>query len=535
MGGTMSSLLGGFADSVQNVPHRTALHLNGQRWTYQQLSGQSGRIAGAIAEGGLSQHRLVGLMASESLTAYAGVLAILAAGRGFVPIDPAYPPRQIEAIVDHAGIDTLVVGVEALDRLDNLLHSVRRPLAIIAPEADGQLRGLTARHRRHRYQTASDMPARCWPVVSTTAPQSTAYLSYTSGSTGVRRGVPVSHANVCAYLDAVDERFSVTPEDRCSHTFPLTFDLSIHDMFTTWSNGAALVAWSSSRQMTPAQFIRRHRLTRWFSVPTMAMAMKRRGELGDNNLGSLRRTLFCGEPLPASVATAWSQAAPDSSIINLYGPTEATIAVTSHRFRPGDVEQYRRGVVSLGEPFDDQTVCVVDDAGRPVGPGGRGELWISGPQVTDGYWSSPEETSRHFVERAVDGPARTWFRTGDCVERDEQGRLHFVGRLDEQIKLGGHHVELPEVDRVLRQACGHELACAVGWPRDDTGVYGLVGLVATDEPIDDCRLLADCRRKLPHSMVPDRLIGIDELPTNHRGKLDRQAMQQLLEHREVLT
>ncbi len=529
----MASLLRGFADTIEQSPQRRALELGDRRLTYGQLGRHVGRIATAIAERGLSQDRVVGVLARESLTAYAGVPATFVAGRGLVALDPTHPPARIADLVDDSRLDTLVVGPEALDRLEYLLDVVDRPLALIAPEVD-DLRGIATRHPRHRYHPRGDLPDPCRPVVADLPPDAVAYLSYTSGTTGTPRGVPVTHRNLRSYLATVDRRFPLGPDDRCSHTFPLTFDLSIHDLLTTWNAGACLVAWPMSMRTEPARFIEQNRLTRWFSVPTVATGMKRLGALTERRFSSLETTLFCGEPLPASLAQSWHKAAPNSAVYNLYGPTEATIAVSAHRFDSTADHRWRRGVVPLGEVFDDHRVRIVDRDGEPVDSGDTGQLLVAGPQVTDGYWQARDATAERY-DGAFDGDRTTWFRTGDLVECDDDGRLYFVGRLDEMVKLRGHHVALPEVDRILRRACGHEMAAAVGWPRDSTGVYGLVGLVATDDPVDPRPILARCRRHLPNPMVPDRIVGLSELPTNRRGKLDRRAMQRLLHNREVTT
>ncbi len=534
----MASLLQGFAESARRHPDRTALHLGQRRFSYAQLAARAGAIADAIATGGLSRRGLVGLLASQELTAYTGTLAILGARKGIVPIDPDHPPARILATVRHAGVDTLVVGEGAVDRLEPLLDAIDRPLSIIAPEVP-PLRGLAARHRRHRYTTAADLRGRTgslhledqWKDVS---PAATAYLLYTSGTTQTPRAVPISHDRALRYLRTMEPRLQIEPDDRCSHTFALTFDLSIHDLFTTWSAGATLVPWTPSRGMDPARFINEYRLTRWFSVPTLAMTMERMGELRPERFRSLRTSLFCGEALSTQVARSWSEAAPQSELYNLYGPTEATIAVSCHRVGAEEfARSNRRETVCLGRIFDGHRAMIVGDDGRRTDPGEPGELWLAGPQVCEGYWQAPQATEQRFAPRH-EGRG-SWFRTGDRVWRDRKGRLHFLGRIDDHVKLRGHHVDLLEVDRALQQACGHSMACAVAWPLDGPRVQGLVGFVAChgDDPIEEHHLLASCRRILPNALVPDRLVALPTLPTNGCGKLDRRAMQRLLQQREV--
>lgn len=530
----MASLLRGFAEAVDRHSHRTAVLLEDRRLSYRQLARRGRAIADAIVDSGLSRQPLVGLLCAHGLTVYSGVVGILGAGRGVVPIDPGDPPARIYATIRHAELDTVVVGPDAVDRLEVLLSRVDRPLSIIAPET-GPLRGVAARHRRHRYTTEIDLDDDGPPLlIDDIRPSSVAYLLYTSGTTNAPRAVAITHRQARAYLKVARRRFSLEAGERCSHTFPPHFDLSIHDLFCTWTQGATLVPWPRRNDVNPAMFINRHRLTRWASVPAVAMAMEKMGELAPNRFPGLRTTLFGGEALPVSVARAWQMAAPNSSIINMYGPTEATIAVASHHVRPGQQPiRSRRSTVCLGRLFNDHRAIVVDGDGRPVDAGQPGELLVTGPQLADGYWGAEEATARRFVRPA--DRRGLWFRTGDRVERDRQGRLYFLGRLDHRIKVRGHHVDLGEVDHALRGACGHSMACVVGWPRTDTRVDGLVGFVAVDddETLDEPRLLAGCRRVLPAPVVPDRIIGLRRLPTNGCGKLDRRAMQRLLEQREV--
>ncbi len=520
------------AACVQRYPDRTALHLGSRRISYAELWSRAQSIADAITDGGLSKHRFVGLLASRELSAYTGVLAIMGTRRAVVPIDPDDPPARIHQWMRHAGLDTLVVGASAVDRIESLLRRTERPLSIIAPDAD-PLRELSARYPRHRYTTCVDLAGRRSPLlIDQIEEDDPAYLVRTSGSSAEPRGVAVSHGRLQHYLEAAEKRHPLSHRDRCSHTFPLSFDLSFHDLFTTWSAGATLVAWRPQKGIEPARLINEHRLTRWFSVPQVAMTMERMAELVPGRFPHLRRSLFCGEALPDGVARAWAKAAPQSAIYNLYGPAETTIAISDHHYRTDQPSRTcRRSTVCLGRIFEGHRAMIVGADGRRTGVDEPGELWLAGPQVCQGYWD--EGKDERFVER--DEGRGTWFRTGDLVERDSQGRLHFLGRTDHRIKIGGHHVDLLEVDRALQNACGHSQACTVAWPRDATRVYGLVGFVACsdDDDFDERHILARCRRVLSRPMVPHRIVALPQLPTNGHGKLDRRAMQHLLRQREV--
>ena len=171
------------------------------------------------------------------------------------------------------------------------------------------------------------------PPPSDAAP---AYLLFTSGSTGEPKGVAVTNANLCAYLDFVCPTYGYGPDDRHSQTFELTFDLSVHDMMCAWTTGGALAPIAGSDLLSSARIVNREQITCWFSVPALGLMMQRSRALESEPLRSLRVSLFCGEPLPASLAAQWQRAAPNSIVDNLYGPTEATIAFTRYRWDAND-------------------------------------------------------------------------------------------------------------------------------------------------------------------------------------------------------
>jgi amino acid adenylation domain-containing protein len=366
-------------------------------------------------------------------------------------------------------------------------------------------------------------PARGYTPVEAD-PDSTAYLLFTSGSTGSPKGVGVAHRNATPFIEEMVRRYGIGPDDRLSQTFDLTFDLSVFDMFVAWSAGACLCCPTGAELMAPGRFIRDSGLTVWFSVPSTAIFMRKLRMLKPDSYPGLRLSLFCGEPLPGDVARAFREAAPNATLENLYGPTEATIACTLYRWSDEDSPaECVHGVVPIGEPIGAMRTLVVDDRLVEVEPGGEGELLVTGAQVTPGYWQDPERTAAAFV--VPPGRDEIHYRTGDRVRRpvrDGEPLVH-LGRLDHQLKVLGHRVELGEIEAVLREESGVDAAIAAGWPQTAAGAAGIVAFLG-DTDVDVSSLRDAMATRLPEYMVPRRIELLDELPLNANGKFDRRAL-----------
>jgi non-ribosomal peptide synthetase component F len=236
-------------------------------------------------------------------------------------------------------------------QLDHILPS-EQPLTVVLPDQPDTA-DLSARHRMHRFIGAAELESQLvnWQEIPA-AEDSIAYLLFTSGSTGVPKGVKVSHANVVHFVRSAVSRYGITETDRFSQNFDLTFDVSAFDMFVAWERGACVCCPSQKTLLNPASFIRSAGLTIWFSVPSLASMMTRLGALKPEVFPSLRWSLFCGEPLPQEIAMGWAAAAPNSTVENLYGPTEATIACSAYRWDPERSPlACDRGIVPIGHPL----------------------------------------------------------------------------------------------------------------------------------------------------------------------------------------
>src|SRR5215831_151528 len=409
-------LIEGFLRSAERFPDRNALVVKGQAYSYQTLLAEVSRLAQAINAFEPETRELAAVFAYRSLTAYSGVLGALACGKGYVPLNPKFPIDRSRKMLLLSGCRVLIVGSEAVPQLEQLLDGVDTAFTIVLPDAPDQV-GLALPQSKHRFVTASELPSPKSLAEPNVSQDAVAYILFTSGSTGQPKGVPISHANVLSYIRYTCDRYEVNEQDRFSQEFDQTFDLSVHDMFVCWERGACLFSVPERSMMAPAKFIRDNGLTMWFSVPSVIGALSKLGLLKPNCFPSLRLSLFCGEPLPATCAQAWQEAAPNSILENLYGPTEATIAISNYRWDVGrSLQGCVNGIVPIGWIFEGQRSCVIDQLRRVVSTGEAGELCLSGSQVTTGYWGNSEKSREQFVHLS-EGDESLWYRTGDLVKR----------------------------------------------------------------------------------------------------------------------
>jgi len=520
-------LWSGFIKSADRVPERPAIDANGEV-SYAELAERAKRLAATI------QHELrvtegvplTAVFAYRSQTAFAGVLGALLAGHGYVPLNRTFPVDRTRLMLQRSRCRSLVVDNGSEPQLETVLAGVESQLTIICPER-ADVSELAAKFPTHRIVGADDLrPSEEWKAAKV-ASDAIAYLLFTSGSTGQPKGVMVSNSNVQHYVDYVTKRYGFSSEDRFSQTFDMTFDLSAHDMFVAWQNGACVCCPTAKQLIKPGAFINDARLTVWFSVPSTAVFMRRFGVLKPGMYPRLRLTLFCGEALPVEVAQQWALAAPNSIIENIYGPTELTIACTAYRWdestSPAESEQ---GVVPIGNPFDRMRALIVDDELHEVPEGRDGELVMTGPQLSLGYWEDEEKTRKAFIK--LPGGNGTYYRTGDRVRRPApENPMVYLGRLDSQVKVLGHRVELGEIEAAIRETAQIDGVVAVGWPISPAGVDGIEVFLQTDA-FDTRPLLDTLKSRLPVYMMPRNIRLLSHFPLNANGKYDRGALLKLL-------
>jgi acyl-coenzyme A synthetase/AMP-(fatty) acid ligase len=271
--------------------------------------------------------------------------------------------------------------------------------------------------------------------------------------------------------------------------------------------------------MGAVKFVNSNKITVWYSVPSLAGRLTQIKSLAANTLPTLRITLFGGEQLPAAIVDAWRLAAPNSIIENFYGPTEVTVFCLAQRVGTPTPLSPGRDVVSIGTPLPCSEAAILDSNGDLVTSGVAGELAIAGAQLATGYLDADELTAGRFP--VIRG--KRWYLTGDLACEGLDGNFHHLGRIDNQVKVLGHRIELEELDSCLRTAANASSVAVVAWPFLNGTAQGLVGFVAAPT-VNSHAVIDAMSQRLPTYAVPARLIAVNELPHSSSGKIDRKAL-----------
>jgi amino acid adenylation domain-containing protein len=490
--------------------------------TFGALSRSSNQVAHLLRGTGCERGDRVCVLMDRSIEAVLALLGALKAGCSYVPLDPAAPVARTGQIVAAVEPSAVIFGGSATGQIRKLrqlgaISSQTRLLTL--EELDGELPAGTLGPSDVADQEPGSLPA-------TGSGGDAAYIMFTSGSTGVPKGAVISHDNVRAFVDWAAGYFGFRPGERHSWQPPLHFDLSVLDVFGGLAGGAE-VHIVPPGLLLPRQiidFIDRHHLTQWFSVPS-AMAYASRSRPHPGQLSGLRRVLWCGEVMPTGVLRDWMERAPNARFTNLYGPTET--AVASSYFTIRAMPAAEDPPAPLGDACAGEEILVLDQAQNPTRVGEIGEIYIAGAGVGRGYWNDAERTAAAFLPDPR--PARSGeviYRTGDLGRVDGEGLVSFVGRRDTQIKSRGHRIELGEIEAALTRL--PEVGESAVIPLELGGFEGTaIGCALSPRPGREFALATvrqQLGERLPSYMIPTRWQVSDELPKNGNGKIDRRRL-----------
>lgn len=524
-------------NQAEKRPDAVAVVLNEERMTYGEVEVLSNQLSRMLRETGCKRGDRICLLMPKSPRSIAAILGIYKADCIFVPLDPSSPATRLTKIVESCENGYVLGAGPVVGLLDDVLLQARSGAPILVgwmelerPEG----KNFKAEFVLSDVQNCSEVP-----LAYQNSRYDPAHILFTSGSTGVPKGVVITHDNVIHFVEWTKKYFGIDESDRNSGHSPLHFDLSTFDVFGTFAAGAELHIVPLELNLLPnklADFIRSSELTQWFSVPSVLNYMAKFDVVRFNDFPSLRRLLWCGEVFPTPPLIYWMKRLPHVVFTNLYGPTEATIA--SSYYTVPQCPEHERAEIPIGTPCEGEELLVLDEQLRPLPEGEIGDLYIRGVGLSPGYWRDPEKTRAVFLPnpRSSD-PSDRIYKTGDLAKLSSGGLVYFLGRADSQIKSRGYRIELGEIEVALNAMdCLRECAIVSIQTEGFEGATICCAYVSFPErDVTPVLLRKELSKALPNYMIPSRWMAFDKLPKNANGKIDRRKLKEEFQHHEAAT
>jgi amino acid adenylation domain-containing protein len=523
-----------FEQHAARYPEHLAVQFENQTLTYAQLDERANRLARYLLVRGIRTESLVGLCVERGLEMVTGILAVMKAGAAWLPLDPRYPRERLQFMLTDSGADIVLTQqslcefVAALSAKVNLI-SIDSEWSEIAKESLAK------------------------PEVQVT-PHHLAYVIYTSGSTGKPKGVQLEHYGLVNLAEQQRRAFNITSQSRVLQFSPLSFDASVWECWMALGNGACLVLAPQERLTNGEELVK---LMEESHISIVTLPPSVLSALRAEALPKLRTIVAAGEACSADLVQKWSQG---RQFVNAYGPTETTVCATMGECTVDDA-------ITIGRPIGHAQVYVLDRQRQPVPVGVCGELYVGGAGLARGYLHREELTAEKFIrvrgsefrvrstgsgqqvavsgqpdarteqqgERAKNANERSapnaelssdyrLYRTGDIVRWRRDGRLEYIGRLDEQVKVRGHRIELGEIEAALRAHPSVQDAAVV--TQEASGDKRLVAYVVAEpeQQILTTELRSFLSEHLPDYMIPAVMVVMEALPLTPSGKVDRKAL-----------
>ena len=513
---------------AERRPDACAVVFQDQRITYGALEAASNQLARALQRAGCTRGDRVALLVPKSPQALIAMFAALKADCMYVPLDTASPAARLTRILQVCENRCILAVQSSAALLNEIIKSESFAKGTRIGWLDGGTSleaGMQAQFSCQDVQSFSESA-----VTSVNEAADGAHILFTSGSTGVPKGVVITHANVIHFVSWAIRYFGMDPSDRISGHPPLHFDLSTFDIYGTIATGAQIHLLPPELSVLPhrlADFIRDSQLTQWFSVPSILHHMAKFDSVRRNDFPALKRLLWCGEKFPTPALMYWMRRLPHATFVNLYGPTEATIA--SSYYRVPRCPEDDTAEIPIGDACEGEKLLVLDEQLRQVAPGEIGDLYIGGVGLSPGYWRDPDKTSQAFrPDPYSPNPADRIYRTGDLAKIGSDGLIYLVGRSDTQIKSRGYRIELGEIETAVHAVPGIQDAAVVAV--DGAGFEGATICCAyVPSPgfdVPPVTLKKHLTRAIPHYMLPVRWMVLDRMPLNGNGKTARPLLKE---------
>ena len=490
-------------DSFSKNAIKNALCINDEFYTYKDLSDCVLNIRRFIQKRINPNEKLIGLVANDDLETYATIFALWLESKAYIPISPTAPKeRNIEIL-------NLTESNFVFDSTVKSLYS-----------NDFQVLNISSNYNELQNYSLKD---------TTYIENHIAYILFTSGSTGKPKGIPISFKNLNALLVTLsnDEEYSLNNSDRCLQMYDLTFDASLTAFMPAFLAGSCsyTVPSNSIKYFHIFKLIEKHKLTVLKMVPSIVYYL--RPYFSEIKADSVRYCVFGGGKLYGDILKEWMECIPNSKVYNHYGPTECTVCSTYYTYKSDNKNKLHNGVLSIGKTLAGIDFLIVNDENKEVKTNEKGELCLSGDQLTEGYWKNEKLNDVVFFnKKSENGLLKRFYKTGDLCFEDRDGYIMYVERKDFQVKIRGYRVELGEIEYHIKSMITKNNLVVIDI--NNTNGNNEIALVIESEKFDTTNLFNYLQSKLPNYMIPTQTHFLNQLPHNNNGKLDRKQLRELI-------
>ena len=490
-------ILSKIQDSTEKYSENNAFFINNVFYTYFDLAVMISKIRKSIQLSIDDTEQIIGLITNDDLETYSSIIALWLEGKAYVPISYNSPIDRNENIILQSDIKTV---------LDSSQEFISCKLQII--------------NTKNLLETTIDLAPK--KILKSNL----AYLLFTSGTTGIPKGVPISRSNLSGIINALDSlNFNIDENDRCLQMSELTFDVSITSFVYPLIKGACVYTVPSGvvKFTYVYELLENQKLTVAQLVPSLLNYLQK--YFDEIYLPHVKYTFLTAEALPVKLAEEWSKCVPNSKIFNFYGPTENTVWSSYYEFNRNSFNLSYNGLLSIGKALNETDIIIIDKNNQILSYGNKGELCLSGTQLTSNYWKNDKKNSEAFFYLDYKNKKTKFYRTGDLCSFDVSGNIIYLGRIDFQTKINGYRVELCEIEHHAKSFLEKINVIAIEFTGKNKNSE--IGIAIESTKFDYRSLLEYLKIKMPNYMIPSKLIFLEKFPLNSNQKIDRKEIKSL--------
>lgn len=503
--------------SAKKLPEKDAFRFLEQSITFKDLNVKSSQLASSLISRGVKKGDRVGIFMNRCLETSIAIYGILKSGAAYVPIDPFLPKERVAFLINDCGIKHLVTTDNQSKKIKKLLLgniSLNTIIGLAEPLSIDNI----------SWENIYNLGLENYIPVNILA-DDLSYILYTSGSTGVPKGIMHTHASGLAFAKLVVDLYDFQSNDIVANTAPLHFDVSILGYCSSPLAGATTIIISDAHLKFPvslADIVEKEKVSIWYSVPLLLIELLHKGGIQNKDYSNMRWVLFAGEVFATKQLRALMQLWTQAEFSNIYGPTELN-QCTYYNLK---VPPITDDPIPIGTTWKNTEYKILDDQDNEVPHGKEGLLVVRSATMMKGYWNNELLTERSFYKyKIAPGLEHVYYRTGDLVRLNNKQELLFLGRKDSQIKLRGFRIEIGEIENTLLKYQGVTEAAVIVVNFNKEKELVATILIDTNSKVTEDELKAHCKNSLPQYAVPNQIQVLDSFPRTSSGKINRREIE----------